>query len=62
MSRQEKINYIKSTRYYGFAYENLEQYTDQELDVLIRLIAEQIQREEASVNQNYLKQFYICLN
>lgn len=62
MTRQEKIEFIKSSRYFGFAYLNLEETVETRLDEIIRNIVALMQKDEVKVKGNDLKDFYLCLN
>lgn len=62
MNREEKIRYIRESRFYQFAYHNLEGCTEKELDVMIRKIVLELQKEEVSVSENLLTNFYVFLN
>ncbi|HLP12395.1 MAG TPA: hypothetical protein VK177_10725 [Flavobacteriales bacterium] len=62
MTRQEKIEFIKSSRYFGFAYLNLEDTQESRLDEIIKSIVELMQREEVRVRGNGLREFCLYLN
>lgn len=62
MSRQEKIEFIRSSRYFGFAYLNLEDVSESRLDEIIHNIVELMQREEVKVSGNNIKDFCLYLN
>lgn len=62
MTREEKIEYIRASRIYAFAYQDLEGLNDRELDEIIRRIAVQLQRQEVMVSMNMLTDFYVFLN
>ncbi|MBX7093796.1 MAG: hypothetical protein K1X56_03665 [Flavobacteriales bacterium] len=62
MSREEKIRYIRESRFYSLAYRNLETCTERELDDMIRMIVRELQKEEISVNENQVTNFYVYLN
>lgn len=62
MSRQEKIEFIRSSRFYGFAYLNLEDVPETRLDEIIHSIVELMQREEVRVAGNSVKEFCLYLN
>lgn len=62
MTRQEKIEFIKSSRYFGFAYLNLEEIPDGRLDEIILSIVELMQKEEVKVRGNALRDFCLYLN
>lgn len=60
MNREEKIKLIRNSKFPEFAYANLESYTENELDEIIRKISEDTHREE--LNHQQLNHFYIYLN
>lgn len=62
MSRQEKIEYIRSCRVHSYAYLELDSLTDAELDTVIHRIAVQMQRSEVMISQNMVTDFAIFLN
>lgn len=62
MTRQEKIEYIRASRLYSYAYQDLDSFNDRELDEMIRRIAIQLQRQEVMVSNNMLTDFYVFLN
>ena len=62
MTRAEKIEFIKSSRYFEFAYMNLEDLEDHKLDEIIISIVELMQREEIKVRGNQVKEFCLYLN
>jgi len=62
MSRQEKIEFIRSSRYFGFAYLNLDDVPEARLDEIIHSIVELMQREEVKVAGNNVKDFCLYLN
>jgi len=62
MTRQEKIEFIKSSRYFGFAYLNLEETPEKRLDEIIQSIVELMQQEEIKVKGNGIKDFCLYLN
>ena len=62
MTRQEKIEFIKSSRYFGFAYLNLEDIPEARLDEIIQSIVELMQKEEIRVQGNHVKEFCLYLN
>lgn len=62
MTRHEKIEFIKSSRFFGFAYLNLEEIPEQRLDEIIRSIVDMMQKEEVKVKGNVLKDFCLFLN
>ena len=62
MTRQEKIEFIKSSRYFGFAYLNLEDTHETRLDEIIRSIVDLMQRDEVKVRGNDIKDFCLYLN
>ena len=62
MTRHEKIEFIKKSRFYGYAYMNLEDVHEQELDEIVYNIITRLQMEEVSINGNKLREFTIYLN
>lgn len=62
MSREEKIEYIRSCKVYSFAYLELDSFSDEELDQVIRRIAVQMQRQEVMISHNMVTDFAIFLN
>lgn len=62
MTRHEKIEFIKKSRFYGFAYMNLEDVDEQELNEIMYNIITRLQMEEVSINGNKLREFTIYLN
>lgn len=62
MTRYEKIQFIRSSRFLSFAYLNLDGTSDDELDQMIRHIVSLLQQQEVAISGNRLKDFYIYLN
>ncbi len=62
MSREEKIHYIRSSRYYRSDFGDLEALSERRLDQLIRRIERCLRREEATASCNMLTDFYVFLN
>ena len=62
MTREEKIEYIRASRIYSYAYLDLENMQENELDEIIRRIAIQLQQKDARVSMNMLTDFYVFLN
>jgi hypothetical protein len=62
MTRLEKIEFIKSSRFFGFAYLNLDDVPEQRLDEIIHSIVELMQQEEVKVRGNQVKEFCLYLN
>lgn len=62
MTRDEKIEFIKSSKYFGFAYLNLEDIPEERLDEIIISIVELMQKEEIKVKGNQIKEFCLYLN
>jgi NADPH-dependent 7-cyano-7-deazaguanine reductase QueF len=62
MTRQEKIEFIKSSRYFGFAYLNLEDTQETRLDEIIKSIVDLMQKDEVKVRGNDFKDFCLYLN
>jgi hypothetical protein len=62
MSREEKIEFIRSSSYFNFAYDNLQSFSDQQLDEIIMEISSMMQRDENKVAGNLLESFYVYLN
>jgi hypothetical protein len=62
MTRHEKIEFIKKSRFYGYAYMNLEDVDEQELNEIVYNILTRLQMEEISINGNKLREFTIYLN
>jgi len=62
MNREDKIRYIRESRFYSLAYRNLETCTEGELDDMIRMIVRELQKEEVSIQQNMETTFQMHLN
>jgi hypothetical protein len=62
MSREEKIEYIRTCRMHSYAYQDLESLNENELDILIHRIAVQLQRQEVMISYNMVTDFHIFLN
>lgn len=62
MTRLEKIEYIRGSKMYSYAYQDLESLNDYELNEIIRRIAFQLQRQEVMISANMVTDFYVFLN
>ncbi|MFZ5552819.1 MAG: hypothetical protein ACOZCO_06870 [Bacteroidota bacterium] len=62
MNRHEKIRYIRESKLFNYAYESLEDFTDHQLDDIIRRIAYEMQKSEATAIGNKVQSFYVFLN
>jgi len=62
MNRHDKIRYIRESKFYNYAYESLEDFTEPQLDEIIRKISYEIQKSEALGRGNRVQSFYLFLN
>ncbi|MFI5204344.1 MAG: hypothetical protein ACHQF2_07590 [Flavobacteriales bacterium] len=62
MTRYEKIQFIRKSRLFSFAYLNLDGTTDDDLDQMIRHIVGMLQKHEVAITGNRVREFYFFLN
>jgi predicted nucleic acid-binding OB-fold protein len=62
MNREDKIRYIRDSRFYQLMHENLESCSERELDDLVRKIVRELQKEEVKVTDNMITNFHVFLN
>lgn len=62
MNRYEKIRYIRDSKYFNYAYESLDDFTEPQLDEIIRRISYEMQKAEATGKGNRVQSFYLFLN
>lgn len=62
MTRYEKIRFIRESKFFNYAYESLEDFTEPQLDEIIRRISYEMQKSEAVGKGNRVQSFYLFLN